>query len=310
MAVGYVLQGLLADAEFPFVANSVAKDGTFAILCIVAAADIRRHIWAVSVVIGAHLLIIGSLLLSWATGNASDVSGSFAAPEGLSLPDAEVILYIWLGLAIAVTGALMYCRHKAVRARFELKYLAPHQHRALMALAEVLVLGRNEALSPVAVAANVDDYLYSFPAESKSKAKLALTALWVYPMLRLRPPYPVMSPERRIDFIEKCFISDVADRRLPGPIRRLIQSILVAAQNLTFIGYYADERAAADTGYVKFSERDEGGPLSELAVRPFPPLNVRTPREVDADRITADVVIVGSGAAGAVLAKRLAEKGR
>ena len=221
-----------------------------------------------------------------------------------------MILYIWLALAIAVTAALIYCRHKAVRARFELKYLAPHQHRALMALAEVLVLGREEALTPVAVAANVDDYLYSFPAEAKSKAKLALTALWVYPMLRLRPPYPIMSPQERIEFIERCFISDVAERRLPGPIRRLIQSILVAAQSLTFIGYYADPRAAESTGYVPFSEREEGGPLSELAVRPFPPLNVRTPREVDSDRITADVVIVGSGAAGAVLAKRMAEKGR
>ena len=310
MALGYILQGLFYEAEFPFVANSVAKDGTFAILCIVAAADIRRHLWAVGVVIGAHLLIIGSLLLSWATENADDVSGSFDSPSGLALPDAEVILFIWLALAIAVTGALIYCRHKAVRARFELKYLAPHQHRALMALAEVLVLGRDEALSPVAVAANVDDYLYSFPAEAKSKAKMALTALWIYPMLRLRPPYPIMSPQGRIDFIERCFLSDVSERRLPGPLRRLIQSVLVAAQNLTFIGYYSDPRAAKETGYVPFSERDEGGPLTELAKRPFPPLNVRTPREVDSDRITADVVIVGSGAAGAVLAKRMAEKGR
>ena len=310
MALGYILQGLFYDAEFPFVANSVAKDGTFAILCIVAAADIRRHMWAVSVVIGAHLLIIGSLLLSWATENADDVSGSFDSPRGLALPDVEVILFIWLALAIAVTAALIYCRHTAVRSRFELKYLAPHQHRALMALAEVLVLGRDEALSPVAVAANVDDYLYSFPAEAKSKAKVALTMLWIYPMFRLRPPYPMMSPQGRIDFIERCFLSDVSERRLPGPLRRVIQSILVAAQNLTFIGYYSDPRAAKETGYVPFSERDEGGPLTELAKRPFPPLNVRTPREVDSDHMTADVVIVGSGAAGAVLAKRMAEKGR
>ena len=94
------------------------------------------------------------------------------------------------------------------------------------------------------VATNVDDYLYSFPAEAKSKAKLALIALWVYPMFRLRPPYPIMSPQGRIEFIERCFVCDVAERRLPGPIRRLIQSVLVAAQNLTFIGYYSDPRSA------------------------------------------------------------------
>ena len=310
MAGGYVLQGVLGDAEFPFVANSVAKDGTFAVLCLVAAADLRRHMWAVSVVIGAHLLIIGSLLFSVATGNADDVSGSFAAPPGVGLPEAETLLFIWLGLALAVTVALLYCRQKAVRARFELKYLAPHQHRTLMALAEVLVLGRDEALSPAAVAANVDDYLDSFPAHEKSKAKLALSALWIYPLLRLRPPYPIMSPRGRVEFIERCFVSDVADRRLPGPLRRIVQSMLFAAQQLTFIGYYSDPRAAKATGYVPFSEREEGGALSELADRPFPPLSVRTPREVDTDRISADVVIVGSGAAGAVLAKRMAEKGR
>ncbi len=310
MAVGYILQGIMGDAEFPFVANSVAKDGTFAVLCIVAAADVRRHMWAVSVVIGAHLLIIGSLVFSFATNNANDVSGSFTPLDGFDLPEAKTILFIWFFLAVAVTAALAWSRRSAVKARFDLKYLAPHQHRTLMALAEVLVLGRNEALSPVAVAANVDDYLYSFPAEAKSKAKLALTALWIYPMLRLRPPYPVMSPQGRIEFIEKCFVADVAERRLPGPVRRIIQSILVAAQNLTFIGYYGDPRTAGETGYVPFSEREEGGPLAELAARPFPPLNVRTPREIDSERITADVVIVGSGAAGAVLAKRMVEKGR
>ena len=31
---------------------------------------------------------------------------------GLEPPDAEVILFIWLGLAIAVTAALIYCRHR------------------------------------------------------------------------------------------------------------------------------------------------------------------------------------------------------
>ncbi len=70
-----------------------------------------------------------------------------------------------------------------------------------------------------------------------------------------------MSPQGRIEFIEKCFVSDVAERKLPGPIRRIIQSILVAAQNLTFIGYYSDPRSAEGTGYVPFSEREEGGPL-------------------------------------------------
>jgi len=102
----------------------------------------------------------------------------------------------------------------------------------------------------------------------------------------------------------------VAERRLPGFLRRLVQSMLFAAQQLTFIGYYADPRAAEQTGYVPFSQRQGGGVPSDLAERPFPPLRVRTPAAVDAERIAADAVVVGSGAAGAIIANRLAEKGR
>jgi choline dehydrogenase-like flavoprotein len=315
LAISYVLQGVLPKppetaSEFPFVANSVAKDGTFAVLCVVAAADVRRHMWAVQVVIGAHVLLISGLLISLWFGNTETISGSFAAPFGLELPEAKTIFWVWLSLAVVVTAALAWAQRSAARARYTLRYLAPHQHRTLMALAEVLVMGRDEKLTAADVAANVDDYLYSFPADEKRKTKLALTALCLYPMLRLRPPYPVMSPERRIEFIERCFIADVAERRLPGFLRRLIQSMLFAAQQLTFIGYYADPRTAEATGYVPFSQRDEGGAASELATRPYPPLRVRTPAEVDAERISADVVVVGTGAAGAIVGNRMAAKGR
>lgn len=312
LGISYLLQGTLADpkAEFPFIANSAAKDGTFAALCLVAAADIRRHAWAVQVVVGAHLILIGALLVALLVGNTSEVSGSFQAPFGLELPDAEVLLWIWLALAGVVTAALAWCQRSAARARYELRYLAPHQHRTLMALAEVLVTGEDEKITAEEVAANVDDYLWSFPAAEKRKTKLALTALCVYPMLRLRVPFPVMSPERRIEFIERCFIADVAERRLPGPLRRIVQSMLFAAQQLTFIGYYSDPRVAESTGYVPFSERPEGGALHELAERAYPPLRVRTPAEVDGERISADVAIVGSGAAGSILANRLAAAGR
>ena len=44
--IGYLLQGLLGPAEFPFVANSVAKDGMFAVLAFIAAGDIRQNGWA------------------------------------------------------------------------------------------------------------------------------------------------------------------------------------------------------------------------------------------------------------------------
>lgn len=44
-----------------------------------------------------------------------------------------------------------------------------------MALAEVLVMGEDEAITEAEIAANVDDYLFNFPAREKNIIKLALT---------------------------------------------------------------------------------------------------------------------------------------
>jgi len=42
---------------------------------------------------------------------------------------------------------------------------------------------------------------------------------------------------------------------LSRPLRTLVQSMIRAAQQLAFIGFYGDERGAATTGYERFSKR-------------------------------------------------------
>ena len=132
------------------------------------------------------------------------------------------------------------------------------------------MVGPDERLTPGQVGTNIDEYLDSFSAAEKWKSRLALSALCVYPMLRLRPPFALMSPERRQSFVERRFIADVAERRLPGFLRRTVQSMFVAVQQLSFIGYYADPRTAEDCGYVPFSKPSAvcGG---DVAGRPFAP---------------------------------------
>lgn len=308
--ISYLLQGLLhEETEFPFVANSVAKDGMFAVLSFVAAGDVRRNGWAGLLVIAGHVLIVGSLLFMLAFGNTSSIDGSFGKPFGLDA-DPKLVLFIWLALASFVVVLLALLYRSAARARYSLKYLAPHQHRTAMAMAEVLVMGPDEVLTPEEVAAGIDDYLYSFTAQEKWKSKLALSALTVYPLLRFRPPFAMMSPERRLEFIERCFIADVVERRLPDFLRKPLQSMLCSTQRLAMIGYYADPRTAESTGYVPFSKRPRYEQAIKRVPKDRPTLNVVDPNEVDAERITADVAIIGSGAAGSVLAHRLAKKGR
>jgi choline dehydrogenase-like flavoprotein len=309
LSTSYLVQGVVHDAEFPFVANSVMKDFLLATLCAVAAADLHRFSWAIFVVVAAHVVLIGSLLVTLVGGDISRVEGSFAGP-GFDVPSGELIFWIWVGLATAVTLMLALLYRSAARSRYPLRYLSPLQHRTVMALAEVLVPEQGRRLNPEQIAQGVDDYLFSWPAHEKRKIRLALTALALYPLFRLHAPFPLMSIGRRQAFIERCFIADVAERRLPGPIRRLVQNILVAAQQVVFIGYYADERTASETGYVPFSRRPHYSSALQRVKADRPRVDSTSPRELDAERVTADVVIVGSGAGGATLAQRLAEAGR
>jgi choline dehydrogenase-like flavoprotein len=308
-ALIYPVLGLFGPAEFPFVANSFAKDGLFFILCFLAAGDVRQNAWMGWLVVIGHVLIVLALLGMLAFGNHDSVAGTFGAPFGTNLsPTLELLIWAAAATFLVAIPLAIYL-HKAAAARYSLKYLWPHQHRTAMAMAEVLVIGPEEALTPEQVAGGIDDYLYSFTARDKKKAKLAFSALTIYPLFRLRPPFALMTPERRLAFIERCFIADVVERRLPGFLRKLLQSMLTGAQNLAMIGYYPDPRTFATTGYVPFSQRDRF-PKAMKRVGKLATLDVTEPNEVDTERITADVAIVGSGAAGSVLAYRLAERGR
>jgi choline dehydrogenase-like flavoprotein len=307
-ALLYPVLGLFDSAEFPFVANSFAKDGLFCVLCFVASADVRRNGWATQLVAIGHVLIVIALLSMLAFGNHDSVAGTFGSPLGTSL-SATVQLLVWAAAASVVAIVLAWLYRSAVKGRYGLRYLWPHQHNTAMAMAEVLVIGPDEVLTPEEVAKGIDDYLYSFTAHEKWKSKLVLSVLTVYPLLRLRPPFAFMAPDRRLAFIERCFMADVVERRLPGKLRRLVQTLLSSTQQLAIIGYYADPRSAPSTGYVPFSQRKRY-PKAMKKVGELATLDVNSPNEVDAERITADVAIVGSGAAGSVLAYRLAERGR
>ncbi|MFN2616642.1 MAG: GMC family oxidoreductase N-terminal domain-containing protein [Thermoleophilaceae bacterium] len=310
LCVGYLLQGVLGHAEFPFVANSVAKDGLFFALCVAGAADVRRHSWAVFVVVAGHVLLVVSLITMLVLGDVSSVSGSFGAPVGIGVPAAKTLAWIWLGLASSTVLGLGLLYRAANRARYRLRYMSPLQHRVAVALAEVLIPAADAVLSPEEVGRGIDDYLFSFTARDKWKSKLAFTALAFYPLVRLRPPWPIMSPAHRKAFIERCFLRDVTERRLPGFIRRAVQSMLFAAQQLVFIGYWSDPRTAATAGYVPFSERPRFEHDMLRVQHDRPSVAARTPSEVDGDTLNADVAVVGSGAAGAILADRLAAAGR
>ncbi|MBZ0292323.1 MAG: GMC family oxidoreductase, partial [Anaerolineae bacterium] len=98
----------------------------------------------------------------------------------------------------------------------------------------------------------------------------------------------------------------------------LLEAMMRFNMQLTYIGYYnnpevwpkqSDEKGI---GYVPFSQRSKD--FDVVPRRPHPPLQVTTPEMLERQGIdvisNADVVIVGSGAAGAILAEQLLAQGR
>ncbi len=175
---------------------------------------------------------------------------------------------------------------------------------ALAALAEVTV--DTNLLAPKQVARNVDRYMGNFRAQRKWVVKVALIGLWLYPLLFLRPPFPKIDPRARRDFVEKRFVRDIAYGRVRIG-RRLIQAMFRLSSQMAYLGYYSDPATFDSVGYKPFSKRarysDAVGSL------PRPP-RVTCVAPPDGDTISADAVVIGSGAAGAITAYRLAEADR
>jgi choline dehydrogenase-like flavoprotein len=180
--------------------------------------------------------------------------------------------------------------------------------KALAALAEVVVDA--ERLPGERVASNVDSYMGSFRAQRKWVVKVALVGLWLYPLRFFKAPLPKLDPAARRDFVKKRFIEDISFRRVRIG-RRLIQAMFRLSMQMAYLGYYSDESTFASVGYVPFSKRTR----HDEAVRGLPDrkdlprVECMSHGELG-ETIKADAVVIGSGAAGAIVAHRLAKQQR
>ena len=187
------------------------------------------------------------------------------------------------------------------------RFLPRPAFKALAALAEVVA--DPERLAPEEVAKNVDRYMGTFRAQRKWVVKVALLGLWLYPLRFLKPTFPRMKPEARREFVEKRFVRDIAYGRV-HLARRLIQAMFRLSSQMAYLGYYGDPRTFSSVGYRPFSERERFDEELKKVPKTLPRLDCVSHAELNGDTIEADAVVVGSGAAGAIVAYRLAEAGR
>ena len=272
-----------------FAVNSAAKDALFVAIALLVVANVPRFarlVWLLVVAHVAIVLLLAILVLAGRTATAFPDLPFVDEPESARLGG-------WLAAAALVTVLLCWLVTTARRARCALRYLSPLECDTLAALAEVAF--EKPLVEPREIAERVDRYWDGFRAHDKSRIKVALWLLCLCPLLFLRAPLPLMSRSARRAFVEK---------RLLGRRRTPLRPVVRFAIQMVYLGYYSDPRSYPPTRFVRFSERERTKKLDTKR----PPGRVLTPTR-PSDRLEADAVIVGTGAAGGVLAHCLVERG-
>jgi choline dehydrogenase-like flavoprotein len=301
LAIGYIVGG---DTEtLAFIPNSFAKDMLFVVLSVIGAADVRRFGGMALAIAVAYVALVVGEIATIAIGGAPGQE-----PFGLFHVSGTVALLAWMAVDLVLIVWFVAWWAAAVRAQLGLRFLHPLAHFALVALAEVFVEGRTEAVTPAQVARNVDGYLADLKASSKSRVQLALIVLGVWPLLTLRPPLAILAPATRKRFLEKRFVDEIGQRRTFRPIRPYLEAMIRTGAQMSYLGYYGDRQAWKAIGYTPFQDRDNGR-KPRPTDPPEPPLRTVSvpPRGKQAHY---DTIVVGSGAAGAILAARFAQTGR
>ncbi|HTR28573.1 MAG TPA: GMC family oxidoreductase N-terminal domain-containing protein [Puia sp.] len=290
-----------------FVNNSVIKIGLCFLICIIGVADVRRFRPVIQFFIigNAISVITGALLYFYARDNYIIVLFGHNTTIRSILPysvllDGCIMIVLWR------------LHRGAQRSYYGLAYLTPAQYRTLTALAEVVIRSDNkEAVIPAEdIARNVDEYLARFEAKTKWITRLALTALNIYPVVNFKPPLTMMFKEERLSFLKRRFYRDVQFSLAPAWLAVYLQAMIRMGKQLCFMGYYNDPRVFDSIGYQVFSKRPQYRERVKESPDPRKPLQVMTESTVYTDEISAEIVIIGSGAGASILAHGLVNEGR
>ena len=331
-------------------AGSSVKLALLGLCALPVALDVRRytqHTQSISVLIAGNLISFFAVALFLLLG--VERFGNYQIVIGGTILGHQTLMLGALILDAVVVAGLFFLNRQINRWLLnDLGFLSPSEFRALEATAETLVSGGDAERVPAhEIVLLTDRYLKSFRSTRLRLAKLAAIGLQLSPLIWLKQPINYLYPEARQAFINARFKEEIIN---PNPLYRAINAVVRAFNvallrvqgrsaadadaalsftslleamlrfnmQLTYIGYYNNpdvwDRREDDTGigYVPFSRRTKDFDITPR--RPHPPLAVTTPDVIEREGIDvirdADVVIVGSGAAGSILAEQLVEQGR
>lgn len=315
--IGYLIPGIINLPESfdayrflsdpAYVNNSTVKISLFAFLSFFAAANIWKYREMIVVIILASIVaeIASITLVLFAKNNYAINPTTFPT----SVTEILVVSIVFDGL---IAGLLWWFFVAAERARLKLEYFSPLQFRAMKSIAEVVINGDGKTIiSDEEIAYNVDRYMAGFRARSKWISKVVMTAMYIYPLLSFNPPIPYMSREKRLAYLKKRFYRDVSLALTPKFVHTFLSAMIRMSKQLCYMGYYNDPRVHPSIGYIPFSKRAD----SALRLANNPPaarkeLKTLSESQIVGDEFSAEVCIVGSGAAASILANELVKKGK
>ncbi len=298
------------------VTGSAVKVAMLGVVLLIAARDTRRYGDYVNVFILGNIFSLIAVIITHLGINHYGV----VAYPALGTDNRAMMLGALAVDIVAITAFILLKIKMDGTILDHTRFFGPLHFRALEAVSETLIDGEKEVVEPEQIVLRTDDYLASFPSKRLWLAKLSILGLATMPLLSLMPPINYLSPELRRWFINKHFKKDIVQKKgiyaVLGALKLdrisdIIEGMMRFNMQLTFIGYYSNPAVQQAIGYTRFSKRPEG--KGAKPIRRYPSLNVITPqllRQNGIDRLSADVVIIGSGAAGGTLAEQLAAQGR
>ncbi len=191
-------------------------------------------------------------------------------------------------------------------------YLSPRELRTVEKFAEVFIAGREEVLSPAEVANNIDRQLGRIESQRKRSVRLVLFLLeYLLPLLAFRRPFSKMSAESRKQFIEANLVHPATATKpsIFAWYHKLRERTLRDLSRVKFLflaGYYSDARVYDSVNFTPVPERprfreEKFQPLGRKRLEIYEPAS---------DEIAAEICVIGSGAAGAVIACNAASAGK
>ena len=147
-----------------------------------------------------------------------------------------------------ITIVLLVPYLAAWRARYSLVFLQPMEYRALVALADVLIKANEEALPPLEIAWNLEEYVRQITVKRRWVYRAALFGAEYHPLIYLKAPLSELDEIQREHHLRVHFERNVLLPIGPEWWRRLVQAIIRVGKQLVYVqeanGSYAPREIA------------------------------------------------------------------